>query len=317
MRPVVIAHRGASGYLPEHTLPAKALAHAQGADYLEQDVVATRDDELVVLHDIHLDRITDVAARFPERARADGRYYVRDFKLEDLRKLSVHHRQNEHGTPVYPGRSGAVTENLRIHTLAEELAFIAQLNEATGRRAGVYPEIKRPAWHKQQGCDIAPQMLRVLAEFGYENADDKAYVQCFDAAELKRLREELGCHLKLVQLIGENSWNESADDFDSLRTKRGLRSIAEVADAIGPWLQHTYKLTPKLKKPTSSGLVANAHALGLAVHPYTLRRDDLPSDFANVASLLEFLFTNLNVDGIFSDFPDIAIDFISRGRKNR
>jgi glycerophosphoryl diester phosphodiesterase len=315
MRPVVIAHRGACGYLPEHTLPAKALAHAQGADYLEQDVVATKDDELVVLHDIHLDRISNVASRYPKRARADGRYYVRDFELDELRTLSVNHRRDEHGNAVYPGRSGAATEKLGIHTLAEELTFIAHLNEATGRRAGVYPEIKRPAWHKQQGVDIAPQMLRVLAQFGYESADDAAYVQCFDAAELRRLREDLGCRLKLVQLIGENSWNESGDDFDRLRTKRGLKSIAGVADAIGPWLQHTYKLTPKLKKPTSSGLVENAHGLGLAVHPYTLRVDDLPTDFANVALLLQFLLAKLNVDGIFSDFPDVVIDFIKSGRK--
>ena len=81
MRPLLIAHRGASGYLPEHTLAAKQLAHEMGADYLEQDVVASRDDELIVLHDIHLDRVTDVADRFPGRERDDGRFYVRDFDL--------------------------------------------------------------------------------------------------------------------------------------------------------------------------------------------------------------------------------------------
>jgi glycerophosphoryl diester phosphodiesterase len=315
MRPVVIAHRGASGYLPEHTLPAKALAHAQGADYLEQDVVATKDDELVVLHDIHLDRISDVAARFPRRARPDGRYYVRDFSLHELRGLRVNHRRDERGEPVYPERSGAHDEILRIHTLAEELDFVARLNAATGHRAGVYPEIKRPAWHKQQGVDIAPQMLQILADFGYATADDPVYVQCFDAAELRRLREQLDCRLKLVQLIGDNSWNESPDDFDKLRTKRGLKSIAETADAIGPWLQHTYRLTPKLKRPRSSGLVESAHALGLAVHPYTLRLDDLPPGFADIAELLEFLFTRLSTDGIFSDFPDVVRNFIKSSKR--
>lgn len=315
MRPIVIAHRGASGYLPEHTLPAKALAHAQGADYLEQDVVATADDQLVVLHDIHLDRISDVAALFPARARDDGRFYVRDFTLQELRGLSVNHRQDENGAPVYPHRSAADDESLRIHTLAEELEFIGRLNEATGRRAGVYPEIKRPAWHKQQGVDIAPQLLQVLADFGYENSDDPAWVQCFDAAEIKRLREQLNCRLKLVQLIGENSWKESSDDYDILRTKRGLKSVARVADAIGPWLQHTYRLTPKLKRPGSTGLVERAHALGLAVHPYTFRLDDLPPGFTNVASLLQFLLGKLNIDGIFSDFPDVVHDFIKNDKK--
>ena len=94
IRPVVIAHRGASGYLPEHTFPAKALAYSMGADYLEQDVVATSDDELVVLHDIHLDRVTNVHTLFPERHRPDGRYYVRDFALDEIRQLLVHERCN-------------------------------------------------------------------------------------------------------------------------------------------------------------------------------------------------------------------------------
>ena len=103
----VIAHRGASGYLPEHTLPAKALAYAMGADFLEQDVVATRDDILVVLHDIHLDRVTDVAAQFPNRARADGRFYVRDFDFAEIRTLKVTERLDDEGQPVYPGREKA------------------------------------------------------------------------------------------------------------------------------------------------------------------------------------------------------------------
>ena len=102
--PAVIAHRGACGYLPEHTLPAKAMAYAMGADFLEQDVVATRDDQLVVLHDIHLDRVTDVAAVYPDRARRDGRYYVRDFDLEEIRTLRVTERLDDEGRPVYPGR---------------------------------------------------------------------------------------------------------------------------------------------------------------------------------------------------------------------
>ena len=86
---IVIAHRGASGYLPEHTLPAKAMAYAQGADYLEQDLVMTKDDNLVVLHDHYLDRVTDVADRFPDRARKDGRYYAIDFTLDEIKSLKV------------------------------------------------------------------------------------------------------------------------------------------------------------------------------------------------------------------------------------
>ena len=192
MRPVVIAHRGASGYLPEHTLPAKALAHAMGADYLEQDVVATRDDELVVLHDIHLDRVTDVAERFPGRERDDGRFYVRDFDLAEIRLLRVHERRDEQGRPVYPKRFASADEPFHVHTLAEEIRFIHRLNETTGRTAGIYPEIKAPAWHREEGVDIAPGLLEILDRSGYSRHSDPVYVQCFDVAEVRRLRNELG-----------------------------------------------------------------------------------------------------------------------------
>ena len=103
-QPLIIAHRGASGYLPEHTLAAKILAFEMGADFLEQDIVASRDDELIVLHDVLLDRVSDVATKFPGRHRDDGRYYVRDFDLDEIRTLSAWERMNADGTAVYPGR---------------------------------------------------------------------------------------------------------------------------------------------------------------------------------------------------------------------
>ena len=127
--PVVIAHRGASGYLPEHTLAAKKLAFEMGSDYLEQDIVASRDDALLVLHDIHLDRISDVAEKFPDRHRADGRFYARDFDLDEIRQLQAWERMKADGTAVYPGRYPARTADFRIHTLAEEFELIAALND--------------------------------------------------------------------------------------------------------------------------------------------------------------------------------------------
>ena len=132
MRPVVIAHRGASGHAPEHTLAAKALAYTMRADYLEQDIVATADDALVVLHDIHIDRVTNVAERYPGRAREDGRFYVRDFTLAEIKTLTVHERTDEHGQPVYPGRFHSTDEVFRVQTFAEELEFIAQLVDTHG-----------------------------------------------------------------------------------------------------------------------------------------------------------------------------------------
>ena len=121
-RPLIIAHRGASGYLPEHTLESKALAYGMGADYLEQDVVASRDGELIVLHDIHLDRVSNVSEIFPRRRREDGRYYARDFDLSELRDLNVGERRGDDGAlAVYPGRFPTDQGRFSISTLAEEI----------------------------------------------------------------------------------------------------------------------------------------------------------------------------------------------------
>ncbi len=297
IRPVIIAHRGASGYLPEHTLAAKALAYDMGADYLEQDVVATRDDELVVLHDIHLDRVTDVATIFAARARPDGRYYVRDFTLNEIRQLTVHERSNADGSPVYPGRQQASDEVFHVHTFAEELTFIADLQANHGRPVGIYPEIKRPAWHRGEGVDITPLFLNVLRDFDYKEHNDPVYVQCFDDQELIQLRDRHNCHLKLIQLIGENEWHEADTDYDLLRSSNGLKRLAENVDGIGPWVNRLIE---------DPDLVARAHGEGLAVHPFTFRKDDLPPGFGSFAELMRFTVDELSIDGLFTDFPDLA-----------
>ena len=305
---VIIAHRGASGYLPEHTLPAKALAYAMGADFLEQDVVATRDDALVVLHDIHLDRVTDVAIRHPQRARADGRYYVRDFDLDELVALKVTERVNADGTAVYPNRFPVHTGQFHIHTLAEEIEFIQGLSAAAGRPIGIYPEVKRPAWHRREGIDITPALLSILARYGYTEGTDPVYVQCFDAAEIERIRREFECPLKLVQLIGENSWGESDTDYDELRTRAGIERTAKTADAIGPWLGQLYALDAGTNTLTSTGVAEWAHEAGLEVHPYTFRFDELPAGFNSFDALVKFFVEQLRVDGLFTDFPDMVIN---------
>ncbi|MDH3577904.1 MAG: glycerophosphodiester phosphodiesterase [Gammaproteobacteria bacterium] len=312
MRPVVIAHRGASGYLPEHTLPAKALAYAMGADYLEQDVVAARDDALVVLHDIHLDRVTDVARRYPGRQRQDGRYYVRDFDLSELKSLRVHERSNADGSPVYPGRFNSTDEVFRIQTFAEELDFVQTLQGANERAVGIYPEIKRPQWHRHEGVDITPQFLGILADFGYEEHSDPVYVQCFDAKELQRIRRELGCRLKLIQLIGEDSWGESSTPYAPLRARKGLERLARTVDGIGPWIRRAYRVARGSGEIRSTGLVQRAHKAGLAVHPYTFRADELPEGFASFDALLAFFIDNLAIDGLFTDFPDRVVQFVRR-----
>lgn len=276
-----------------------------GADYLEQDVVATRDDELVVLHDIHLDRVTDVAELFPDRRRRDGRYYVRDFTLAEVKLLSVHERRNADGTMVYPDRYQADGELFRVSTFAEELEYIAELETYGNREVGIYPEIKRPTWHREEGVDITRLFLATLNQFGYDSHDDRIYVQCFDDSELRRIRSEFGCDMKLIQLVGENDWHEAHTDYEQMRTKRGLTRLAKTVDGIGPWINQLYRIGSK-GDIIDGGLVSKAHDAGLAVHPYTFRRDELAPGFVTFDELLAFATDKLFVDGLFTDFPDLA-----------
>jgi glycerophosphoryl diester phosphodiesterase len=299
-RPIVIAHRGASGYLPEHTLAAKALAVGMGADFLEQDVVATRDGHLIVFHDLTLEQTTDVCTCFPGRARADGRYYCIDFDLAELRMLRVGERIGPDGRALYANRFPAGAGPFAIPTLEEELAFVRGLERSTGRQIGIYPEIKEPAWHRAAGIELGDQVLALLDRFGYRGPDDPAFVQCFDERELIRLRTVRGSRLRLVQLIGSGPTAPGPAE---------LARIAGYADAIGPSLRLLWAAG------IDSGaqqLVDAARRAGLGVHPYTLRRDDLPPGCPDFETLLTAVFLRLGADGAFTDFPDLAARFIER-----
>jgi len=302
----VIAHRGASGYLPEHTLEGAAMAHAMGVDYIEQDVVLTRDDVLVVLHDLYLDAVTDVAQRFPGRRRADGRHYAIDFTLDEIRSLRVHERLQDNGRPEFRGRFPAATAIFRVPTLAEEIELIRGLNDSTGRAVGLYIEPKSPAWHREQGKDLVAAVLDLLARYGLNGADDKVLLQSFDPAALRYAREELHCGLRMVQLIGENRWRESPADFDFLRSPDGLAEIAQYAQGIGPWLPQVIDIEGTSPSDISD-LVARARQLGLFVHAYTLRADQLPSSVGSMAEAVRLLVEDAGLDGVFTDHPDQVI----------
>lgn len=306
-KPIVIAHRGACGYLPEHTLAAKALAHGMGADFIEQDVVLTKDGIPVVLHDIHLDTVTDVAKVFPGRARSDGRFYAIDFSLAEIRTLRVSERFDaKTKQPVFPKRFPLSRARFQVPTLEEEIELIQGLNTSTGRSVGIYVEVKSPAWHREEGKEISKVVLKLLEKYGYSNKSHMAYVQCFDAAELRRMREELKSELKLVQLIGENSWNEAPTDFDALRTAKGIANVAQYADGLGPFHSHIVSGVDQQGKPVVTDLVTLAHSHELEVHPFTFRADALPPYANSFGELLE-MFVQAKVDGFFTDFPDQAV----------
>jgi glycerophosphoryl diester phosphodiesterase len=311
-KPLVIAHRGASGYLPEHTIAAKAHAHALGADYIEQDLVLSKDDVPMVIHDIFVDTVTDVAKRFPDRKRADGRYYVLDFTVAELKQLRVTERfEMKTGERVFPKRFPAHQSSFQLSTFEEELQLIAGLNRSTGRVAGIYPEIKRPKWHREQGRDISRVVLAILARHGYATKSDLCFLQCFELAEVRRLREELGWRGQLVMLIESKSIGDDGSDHDRLATAAGVKEIAKVADGIGPAIGRLVTWPVAGAAPKFSELVNYARAEKLSVHPYTIRLDDLPKNCLSGDALHSVLFRDLRVEGVFTDFPDVTARWLN------
>lgn len=308
---IVIAHRGACGYVAEHTAPAKAMAHAMGADYIEQDVILTADDRPVVLHDIHLDTVTDVAKRFPDRKREDGRYYAIDFSLAEIKQLIVNERIDlKTGVAVFPKRFPQTETGLRVMTLGEEIRLIQGLNRSTGREAGIYPEIKSPTWHREQGKDISRIVLAELNAHGYTEHSDNVYVQCFEGAETQRLRNELKTKLKLIQLIGNADYEDAKlTDWDTMSTAAGLKDVAKYADGIGPSLQRIVTGKNADGSIAYTNLVRDAHAAGLQVHPYTFRADSLPPYAESIDELFDIFVKHGKVDGLFTDFPDLGIQY--------
>jgi glycerophosphoryl diester phosphodiesterase len=310
---IVIAHRGASGYLPEHTLEAKAMAYGMGAHYIEQDVVMTKDDHLIVLHDITLDRTTDVDEQYPNRARNDGRFYAIDFTLEEIRGLKASEGfRIENGEKVqgYSNRFPMGSSFFRVPTLEEEIQLIQGMNKSTGKDIGIYPEIKQPEFHRNEGKDISTAVVNLLKQYGYASKQDKVFVQTFSFAELEVIKNDIlpaaGIDINLIQLIGSESsypWMFEAD---------GMNTLAEFADGIGPEKGLVISRSSSRGNLEISPLVDRAHAAGLQVHPYTYRMDagQVPSYAEDFEDLLRLHYFEADVDGLFTDFPDRAVRFL-------
>ncbi|MCF6297160.1 MAG: glycerophosphodiester phosphodiesterase [Flavobacteriaceae bacterium] len=294
----IIAHRGASGYLPEHTLPAKTMAYAMHPDFLEQDLVLSKDDIPIVIHDIYLDNITNVAEKFPNKVRNDNRFYVIDFTYNELLQLNVTERFDvKTDNAIFKNRFPLWKSHFKLHSLQDEIELIQGLNKSTGNNIGIYPEIKDPYFHNKAGKDISRIVLKILSDYGYKTKKDNCILQCFDAIELKRIRIELKSELFLVQLI-EFKENE-----------KHLKEYATYADGLGPWYKLILKGKDKQGHWQTTSLVKEAHKLGLVVHAYTFRADDL-GVFSSFDELLEIGFNTLKLDGVFTDFPDKAVSFL-------
>lgn len=317
--PLVIAHRGASGYRPEHTLVSYALAIEQGADFVEPDLVATKDGHLVARHEPVIDATTDVVslAQFQSRKTTrtiDGRpvtgFFVSDFTLEELKQLRA----------VQPNaaRSKEFDGRFPIPTFEEILDLVKRESARLGRSIGVYPETKHPAFHLALGLPLEDRLLTVLRAHNLDNADAPVFIQSFESANLQYLRTKT--KVRLVQLL-----DDGALQFDGAGVKvtgvvipqfgdpRGgtppadLDAVARYADAIGPWKRQILRdvQSSELLRTT---LVAQAHAARLRVHAYTFRNEaaTLAPQYGSDPLLEYRQFFELGVDGVFSDFPDTA-----------
>ena len=304
--PMVIGHRGASGYLPEHTTEAVAFAHAAGADFIEQDVVMSRDGVVMVMHDVTLNDVTDVASVFPDRHR-DGKYFAWDFTVAELKQLKICERFPRDNKPGNWRRFPKNKGDFHFATFEEHIELITGLNYSRNRNVGLYVELKDPEQHHQQGQDLAKSVLLILERFGYTDVSHRAIVETFDEKEVLRIRTELKCRLPLVQLLlGEPSAEKLAE-------------IARVADGVG--VQVSAVVTGASKDdpsvPTITSLVQTARQHSLMVHVWTFRADALPEYAPDATTLLTWLVDNAGIDGIFTDQPDVVYDWRKSRRQGR
>jgi glycerophosphoryl diester phosphodiesterase len=260
--------------------------------------VLSKDNVAIVIHDIYLDDVTDVATKFSNRKRADHRYYVIDFTFAELQTLKVFERFSpKTGAQLYPNRFPKGAGAFKLHSFEQELQLIQGLNKSTQKNIGIYPEIKDPEFHKKEGKNLTEIVLKLLTDYGYHTKKDNCILQCFDAKELERIRIEFKSELFLVQLI------------ETPQEAKQLKHFATYADGIGPH----YKQILKQKvagKFTFTSLIADAHALNLKVHPYTLRADVL-DEFSSFEEMIETLLMSANADGAFTDFPDLVVHYLN------
>jgi glycerophosphoryl diester phosphodiesterase len=307
--PLIIAHRGASGYRPEHTLASYELAIRMGADFIEPDLVSTKDGVLLARHENEISETTDVAAHpeFADRKATrtiDGHeltgWFTEDFTLAEIKTLRAKER--------LPFRDPSFNGQFEVPTFAEVIALAKRKSAETGRTIGVYPETKHPSYFRSIGLPLEEPLLKELQEAGYHGKTAPVFIQSFEVENLKGLREITD--LPLIQLMEAEGrpWDDPRTYHD-LATPAGLAEIAEYADGIGPDKRRIVPIGPdgRLLSPTS--LVEDAHAAGLLVHPWTFRSDGtfLAPDYEGRPEREYEQFFSLGVDGLFSDFSDTAV----------
>lgn len=294
--PLIIAHRGASGHRPEHTVEAYTLAIEMGADVIEPDLVSTKDGVLIARHEHEIGGTTDAAAKFPSRKttkQIDGRpvtgWFTEDFTLAEIKSLRANERL-AFRSHDYDGR-------FQVPTFEEVIELASTKGRAAGREIGVYPETKHPAYFRSIGLPLEERLVEIAKKHGLTSKTSPIFIQSFEPDSLKRLRPMTTA--RLVQLLDQNA------DASPAR----LAEIAKYADGVGPnkLLILPVSADGLVQPPTT--LVRDARAAGLFVHVWTLRREAqfLPKSYDGDPSREFKQFAELGVDGIFTDFPDVGV----------
>lgn len=326
-RPIIIAHRGASADRPEHTLAAYRLAIEQGADFIEPDLVPTRDGHLVARHENEISGTTDVAQHPAFAARRtqkiiDGQtvtgWFTEDFTLAELKALRARER-----LPMLRPSNTAHDGKEDIPTLEEIIQLVKTEERRTGRRIGLYPETKHPAYFESLGLDTSRKLINILIVNGYKTAQDPVFIQSFEINNLKLIRKLTP--LRLIQLVAHDGGPADAPSvpYRQMLTTEGLKKIASYADGIGA---EKSLIIPRredgsLGQPTT--LVADARRAGLLVHAWTFRPENhfLPAGLragdnpiARGDTHSEILaFAQAGIDGLFSDSVDAAVAALNGG----
>ncbi len=295
-KPLIIAHRGASGYYPEHTLKAYIEAIKMGADFIEPDLCMSKDGALIVRHDIYLSDTTNVAEKsmFHSRKRPHIGFdridwWVEDFTLAELKTLKA--RQ------PFKNRDHQYDDTMDIVTFDEVLTLAKEQSVIMGRPIGVYPETKSPSYLASIGLDFKEPLLKALNDHGVNNKDSLIYVQSFEPEIL----QDLGPHLKVPRILLLDSMQEKDKTAPITQPTYDVDTAKRVAEGIGPW-----KALLAHEDGTSTALMEEAKAEGLEVHAYTFRNDQLPRQFKTPEE--EYLFfMEMGLDAFFTDFTDTAV----------
>ena len=324
--PLVIAHRGASGYRPEHTLAAYELAVHMGADYIEPDLVMTKDGVLVDRHDPEIGETTDVGDRpeFADRRttrQVDGLsvtgWFVDDFTLVELKTLRARER-----LPDIRWESSTFDGRYEVPTFEEVLEQRERLSRSTGRTIGVIPEVKHSTYLHREGFDPEAEVARLVSVYGLDHPEAPLWVQSFELTALRDLRTEHGLRARTTFLTSDSGGpydlHEQGTTYAELTTRESMRELSRWVDGLGPAKDQVVarREDGSLGEPTP--FVEDAHNAGLTVMPYTFRAENefLPTDYRLGADPAAFgraldevlVFLRAGVDGLFCDQPDVCIE---------